>query len=116
MRWLLLLILLVVVTCVPVSIEKQTDAQVDQAIQRARAYLQAEHRREPFNLLRESPVARPHKYWLATDNQLAVYALRAVHEDTLAAQRESARQQWQAEPHGLYRSIGRRDHHLAALS
>lgn len=105
MRWLLLLILLLVVACVPVSIEKQADAQVDQAIQRAIAYLQAEHRREPFNLLRESPVARPHKYWLATDNQLAVYALRAVHEDTLAAQLESARQQWQAEPQGLIEAL-----------
>lgn len=105
MRWLFLLNLLLLVACKPATTEGQPIQPFDDEIQQAVAYLDAEYRRGAFGLLPESPTARPHKHWLATDNQLAVYALRAANQDIFAAQLEQAIQRWNAPPHGIIEAL-----------
>ena len=105
MRWLLLFPLLFIIACTPVRRVEQPLPQIDLSIQRAIDYLQAEQSRAAFDLLPESPVARRNKHWLATDNQIAVYALRAAGETTFAAQLEQARQAWHAIPHGIIEAL-----------
>jgi len=53
------------------------------ARQRAVVYLANEY--DPgVGLLRESPITAPDRYWLATDNRLAIYALKAAGQAGLA--------------------------------
>ncbi len=72
------------------------------ALEEAIRYLQGEFN-PTVGLLRESPVVWPHRYWLATDNRLAVYALQAAGEDELSAQLLSTlrRPQYGDPYHGL---------------
>jgi hypothetical protein len=67
------------------------------------AYLEGEYDTE-IGLIRESPITAPDRYWLATDNQLAVYALAAVDND-LAATLADTIARYQESPHGLIEAL-----------
>ncbi len=57
--------------------------QIEAAISQGVAYLEGELNPQ-LGLLRESPVTAPITYWLATDNQLAAYALRRAGREGMA--------------------------------
>lgn len=69
---------------------------VNQAIQ----YLQREYN-PVAGLLRESPVVQPHRYWLVTDNWLAVYALQTAGAITPTAAISATLQSYGNPRHGL---------------
>jgi hypothetical protein len=102
---LVFLSLLLATACDPASYERQSAYQVDQSIRRVIEYLEWEHRRGAFDLLPESPEARPNKHWLATDNQLAVYALQAANQEAFASQLERALNRWGATRHGIIEAL-----------
>lgn len=64
------------------------------------AYLQAQYN-PAVGLLRESPQVQPHRYWLATDNLLAVYALQCAGATTPTAALQATQQRYGAPQHGL---------------
>jgi hypothetical protein len=105
MRWLLFLSLLLTVAFTPADPEKQRSREVNDAINDAVAYLEAEYARGAFGLLPESPGVRRNKYWVATDNQVAVYALHAAGQHTFARRLIEARQRLGAQPHGLVEAL-----------
>jgi hypothetical protein len=72
-------------------------------ISQAIAYLEGEYDAE-IGLIRESPITAPDRYWLATDNQLAVYALAAVDNDLAATLAETIAR-YQERPHGLVEAL-----------
>lgn len=78
----LCLTLLLLMSCTPVPprgvVKPSTPAT------RAIAFLHAQYN-PSLHLLRESPIVAPGRHWLATDNQLASYALAAA-DDALAAE------------------------------
>lgn len=80
-------------TCVP-------DNDLQERIDRAVAYLRDQYNPE-VGLLSESPVVAPNTYWLATDNQLAVYALERAGETALASAIADTLKRYQRRRHGL---------------
>lgn len=105
MRWFLLVAILLISACVLPSREKPLDQQIDEAIRHAEQYFNVEYQPAGFGLVPESPGARPNKYWLATDNQLAVYALHAAHQNTFATELEKALQRWGKTRHGIIEAL-----------
>ena len=76
---LLCLVLLLLTGCVrPAALAPSAPVvEVDAAIELGLDFLHTQYNPD-LGLLRESPVVAPNRHWLATDNQLATYALRAV--------------------------------------
>jgi hypothetical protein len=105
MLWFLVLSLLLAIACDLGIHAIQPVDRVEHSIQRAVAYLDAEYERGAFGLLPESPEARPNKHWLATDNQVAVWALRAADEEVFATQLERALRRWGTRRHGIIEAL-----------
>lgn len=57
------------------------------------------------SLLQESPITAPDRYWLATDNRLAVYALRAVGDEEHARDIEQTIADHTDRKHGLIEAL-----------
>ncbi len=72
----------------------------DQAI----GYLQREYN-PVVGLVRESPVVQPHRYWLATDNRLAFYALQAAGVGAPIAAISATLQSYGNPRHGLVEAL-----------
>lgn len=79
-----------------------TDAALAQGIR----YLQAQYN-PAVGLLRESPQTQPHRYWLATDNLLALYALRCVGAPAPTAAIQATYHRFGAPRHGLSEILDR---------
>lgn len=67
------------------------------------AFLQSQYNPQ-VGLLRESPVVQPHRYWLATDNQLATYALTPL-SPRLAVSVRAGLESFHAPGHGLVEAL-----------
>ena len=74
------------------------------AAQQALAYLQRQYNPQ-VGLLRESPSVAPHKYWLATDNLAALYALRVTGRHTLADEIGMTYARYGSPIHGLLETL-----------
>lgn len=85
---------LVLTACASVSLP--ADATLTQGVH----YLQAQYN-PAIGLLRESPQTQPRRYWLATDNLLAFYALRCVNAPSLATAIQATYHRYGAPRHGL---------------
>ncbi len=82
----------------------RTSADQSSAIQRAVTFLEGQYNPQ-VGLLRESPVVAPHRYWLATDNRLALYALQAAGTYTLTNAIASTLQRYDDPRHGLIEAL-----------
>ncbi len=101
MRYILGIVLALQAVYLPLILHNSMDQT---AVQRAIAYLWREYNSD-VGLLRESPVTAPHKYWLATDNQLAVYALERAGEPGLATSLLATLQRYGDTRHGLIEAL-----------
>ncbi len=81
-----------------------TPASLQPSIQQAVAYLASEYDPD-IGLIRESPITAPDRYWLATDNRLAVYALRAAGDEDLAGIIEESIDRYGGGEHGLIEAL-----------
>ncbi len=98
MRFAFGIVLVLYTIYLPLMLQPEPSPPI--AIQRAIAYLRGEYNSD-VGLLRESPVTAPHRYWLATDNRLAVYALERAGEHDLAASLSATLQRYGDPQHGL---------------
>jgi len=74
-------------------------------VQQALAYLQKQYDPQ-VGLLRESPTTAPHKYWLVTDNLVALYALRTTGGSTLTDEIAATLKHYNSPTHGLIEILG----------
>ncbi len=84
MKWALIFLSILLVGCTVPPAPSAPVPSLDAPISAAHCFLAARYS-PAYKLLQESPIVAPNRYWLATDNRLAVYALRAVEDDVHAA-------------------------------
>lgn len=102
MRSLVLLLILLFSACA-LTAPLPTPIDLRPVIERAVLYLESEYDAE-IGLIRESPITAPDRYWLATDNQLAVYALDAL-DSPLAATLTEILARYPDRSHGLIEAL-----------
>lgn len=78
--------------------------ELDAPIAAAHCFLAARYNAD-HGLLQESPITAPDRYWLATDNRLAVYALRAVGDEDHAQKIEQVIASHTDRNHGLIEAL-----------
>lgn len=77
---------------------------LDTAIAAAHCFL-ADRYIVDYGLLQESPITAPDRYWLATDNRLAIYALSAVGDEEHARDIEQTVAGYTNRKHGLIEAL-----------
>lgn len=85
-------------------VESPDSLRLTTAIQRSVNFLYSQYNEE-LGLLRESTLVASHRYWLTTDNRLAIYALRAAGEITLPARLESTLHRYGEVRHGVIEAL-----------
>jgi len=101
----------VLLACTPAALPPQAPPPtptpvpgLQSAIDDAAHFLIDQHS-PPFYLLRESPIVAPNRYWLATDNLLATYALDAAGVPEMAERIRYGLEQYGNVRHGLIEAL-----------